>query len=212
MENQQWHRKALGERVVQALIKNEFDAVYVATREEAIKEVLKFITAEISVGIGGSATIAGLGIPEKAAALGAKVLNHNIPGLSAEEKMKIRRAQLICDVFLCSSNALTLDGHLVNVDGVGNRVAAMTFGPKKIVIVAGTNKICVDEQAALERIEMIAAPTNNKRLNHPNPCTETGICSNCRTKTRTCRIYSVLRKKPLLSDITVLLVGEDLGY
>ncbi len=175
MDHQQWHRKAIGEKVVQALIKNEFDAIYVATREEAIKEVFKYITGECTVGIGGSATISELGIPQKAATLGAKVLSHHEPGLSDEEKMAIRRMHPLSDIFLCSSNAITLEGHLVNVDNTGNRVAAMTFGPKKIVIVAGTNKICVDEKAAFERIKMIAAPMNNKRLNTGNPCTLKGI-------------------------------------
>ncbi|MCR6545581.1 lactate utilization protein [Dehalobacterium formicoaceticum] len=212
MSIQQWHRDTLGQQVTKALIKNEFDAVYVATRDEAVKEVLKYITPESTVGVGGSVTISDLEIPQKAAAMGAQVLNHNVPGLSDEEKMKIRRGQLLSDVFLCSSNAITLDGRLVNLDGAGNRVAAMTFGPKKIVIVAGINKICVNEKAAYERIEMIAAPMNNKRLNMANPCKEQGICSDCQTKSRACRIYSVLRKKPLLSDITVILVGEDLGY
>ncbi|MGI6685489.1 MAG: lactate utilization protein [Bacillota bacterium] len=212
MNIKNWHRDVLGEKVAQALKKNEFDAMYFSTRKEAIAQVLKYIASGTIVGVGGSVTIGELGILEKAEALGAKVLNHNKRGLSPEEKNEIRRQQLLSDVFLCSSNAITLDGYLVNVDGTGNRVAAMTFGPKKIVIVAGTNKICLDEKAAFERIQMIASPINNKRLNIPNPCVVSGVCCNCQGKTRICRIYSVLKKKPTLSDITVILVGEDLGY
>ena len=130
MSIKKWHRDTLGNKVVQALKKNEFDALYCTTGKEAVAQVLKYITPGAIVGVGGSVTIGELGILEKAEALGAKVLNHNKPGLSPEEKLDIRRRQLLSDVFLCSSNAITLDGYLVNVDGTGNRVAAMTFGPK----------------------------------------------------------------------------------
>ncbi|HHT63530.1 MAG: lactate utilization protein [Bacillota bacterium] len=212
MSIKKWHRDTLGNKVVQALKKNEFDALYCTTGKEAVAQVLKYITPGAIVGVGGSVTIGELGILEKAEALGAKVLNHNKPGLSPEEKLDIRRRQLLSDVFLCSSNAITLDGYLVNVDGTGNRVAAMTFGPKKIVIVAGTNKICQDEKAAFDRIKMIASPINNKRLNIANPCATGGVCCDCKGKERICRVYSVLKRRPSCSDITVILVGEDLGY
>ncbi|ATW28692.1 lactate utilization protein [Candidatus Formimonas warabiya] len=212
MSIDQWHHDRLGEKVVQALRKNEFDAVYFPHRQEAIEQVLTYISPGDAVGIGGSATLNELGIPEKAAALGAKILNHNLPGLSPEAKMDIRRRQLLSDVFLCSTNAVTLEGYLVNVDGVGNRVGAMTFGPKKVVIVAGINKVCTDEKAAFERISMIASPKNNKRLETSNPCLTTGVCCDCQGKTRICRIYAVMKKRPMVSDITVVLVGENLGY
>lgn len=212
MDVQQWHKDTLGKRVVQALKKNEFDAIYFSTREEAAAEVLKYIMPGITIGVGGSVTIGDLGIPQKAEAMGAKVLNHHKAGLSLEEKVEIRRQQLLSDVFLCSSNAITLEGYLVNVDRSGNRVAAMTFGPKKVVVVAGTNKICQDERAAYERIRRIAAPANNKRLDTNNPCATSGVCCDCQGKTRLCRIYSVLKRKPMDNDITVILVGEDLGY
>lgn len=212
MDIHDWHNETLGKRVIESLGRNGFDAVYFSTKEEAVKEVLKYIKPGTTVGVGGSATISGLDIPQKAEEIGAKVFSHHKPGLTAEEKMSIRRQQLISDVFLCSSNAITLDGHLVNVDRTGNRVAAMTFGPKKILIVAGINKVCYDEEAAYERIKMIASPVNNKRLNIPNPCVKTGICEDCQGSSRLCRIYSVFKKRPAESDITVILVGENLGY
>ncbi|MEL7566438.1 MAG: lactate utilization protein [Dehalobacterium sp.] len=212
MDVHKWHRETLGKTVVAALKKNMFDAVYFSTREEAVAEVLKYIIPGITIGVGGSATVSELGIPEKAEAMGAKVLSHHKHGLSLEEMAEIRRQQLLSDVFLCSSNAITLDGYLVNVDRSGNRVAAMTFGPKKVVVVAGTNKICQDEQAADERIRRIAAPANNKRLDMKNPCAATGVCSDCQGKDRLCRIYSVMKRRPMNHDITVIIVGEDLGY
>lgn len=212
MSVQKWHQEIIGQRVVEALKNNEFDAFYVSTRQEAAECVLNFIKAGDSIGMGGSVTLEELDIPQKIAEKGAHILNHNQPGLSPEEKNNIRRRQLLSDVFLCSTNAITLDGCLVNVDGVGNRVAAMTFGPKKVVVVAGINKICEDVEAAFRRIALVAAPQNSKRLGLSNPCAVTGICADCRAKTRICRLFTVMKRKPMLSDITVVLVGEKLGY
>lgn len=208
----EWHDEVIGKKVVENLKKNGFDAVYYSEREKAVEHVLSFISPGIKVGIGGSMTLTELNIPDRAALKGADVLDHNIPGLSREEKREIRRQQLICDLFLSGTNALTLDGYLVNVDGVGNRVAAMTFGPKKVVIVAGMNKICRDVEAGFERIKSIASPRNNKRLSIANPCISNGVCTDCQGETRICRIYSVIKKKPMDTDITVVLIGEDLGY
>ncbi|WP_031513550.1 lactate utilization protein [Desulfofalx alkaliphila] len=208
----QWHRDKLGKVVVEKLKKNLFDAVYFSNKEQAVEFVLDKIKPGDKVGIGGSVTLVELKIPKLAEAKGAQLLNHNLPGLSAEQKLEIRRQQLLSDVFLSSSNALTLDGYLVNIDGAGNRVAAMTFGPKKVIVVVGVNKICKNVHAAFERIQLIASPQNNKRLGYPNPCVDTGSCIDCQTETRICRIYSVMKKKPLTTDLTVVVVGEELGY
>lgn len=209
----QWHRDTVGQKAVQALIKNQFDAVYFATKGEAEEHILKFINPGAKVGFGGSMTLTeDLGLVEKVKAKGAITLVHGDPQLSAAEKLEVMRQQQICDVFLASTNAVTLDGCLVNIDGVGNRVAAITFGPKKVVIVVGVNKICQDVEAALQRLQSIAAPKNNKRLKYENPCTITGSCANCQSPTRICRIYSVIKRKPMLTDITVVIIGEELGY
>ena len=126
--------------------------------------------------------------------------------------MALRRAELTCDVFICGTNALTLDGKLVNVDGVGNRVAAMTFGPKQVIIVAGVNKIVRNVDEAERRIELLAAPLNNKRLNRPNPCTVAGICVDCQGPTRICNVTTILRKRPPATPMQILIVGEELGF
>lgn len=202
----------MGKRVVEALRKNNFDAVYFSRKEDAVPYILNFIHAGDKVGFGGSMTVAEMGLPEKVKEKGACLLDHNAPGLSPEERLAIRRQQLLSDVFICSTNALTLDGCLVNVDGTGNRVAAMTFGPKKVIIVAGINKICKDIHSALARIQMIASPKNNKRLGLANPCTTLGSCADCQGKTRICNIYSILKRKPSNTDITVVVIGENLGY
>lgn len=206
------HSDVLGKKVVEALKKNNFDAVYFATKEEAAEFVLKFIEPGMKVGIGGSVTLNQLELPQKAGEKGATVLNHNAPGLSGEEKLAIRREQLLCDLFLTGSNGITLDGHLVNIDGIGNRVAAMTFGPKKVIVAAGINKISIDEETALKRIQINTAPKNNKRLNLPNPCTVSGVCMDCKGQSRICNVYSIMRKKPSLTDMTVVIIGEELGF
>jgi len=207
-----WHKETLAKKAVEALKKNNFNAEYVETKEDAKKKVLELLDNSISIGIGGSVTTNELGILKELEKKGKEVLNHGLASLSAEEKTEIRRRQLTCDCFICSTNAITLDGKLVNVDGTGNRVSAMIFGPKKVVIIAGINKITNDVDAALERIEMYAAPMNNKRLNLPNPCTKTGICMDCSASTRICNITTIIRKKPSLSDINIIIVGEELGY
>lgn len=213
MSIHQWHKDTNGERLVQALKKNQFDAVYFPTGEQAVEHILGYITLGAQVGFGGSMTTSeGLNLVEKAREKGAELLVHGDPKLSPDERMEVMRKQQICDVFLTSSNAVTMDGFLVNIDGNGNRVAAMTFGPKKVVVVVGINKIAKDLAAAYERLETIASPKNNKRLNLPNPCTKTGNCADCQGATRICRIYSVMKRKPALTDMTVVIVGEELGY
>ena len=103
-------------------------------------------------------TTTDLGLTDKVTAKGGVVLNHNLPGLTNEQKMEIRRQQLLSDVFMTSTNALTLDGCLLNVDGSGNRVAAMMFGPRKVLVIAGYNKIVPDLEAGYERLKMVASP------------------------------------------------------
>lgn len=207
-----WSNMARAERAKTALAKNGFDVKVVATKEEAAELVMGFVQKGSTLGFGGSMTIKSLGIPDKAKEVGAVILDHNKPGLGTEEKLSILRSQLTCDVFICSSNAVTMKGELMNIDGNGNRVAAMTFGPKKNVVVAGANKIVADEAEGWTRMKAYASPMNNKRLSKDNPCVKVGQCMDCENPGRICRIYQVLRRKPSLSDFTVILVAEDLGY
>jgi hypothetical protein len=126
--------------------------------------------------------------------------------------MEVMRQQQICDLFICSSNAISLQGELFNIDGHGNRVAAMSFGPRKVIVVAGTNKIVADEEAAWQRIRTVAAPINFKRLNRPNPCAKYGVCMNCNLNSRGCNIYVATRRKPPMMDFHVFIVNEPLGF
>ncbi len=208
----QWHNDTFGEKVVKALEKNNFQAHYAVNRTVAIEKALSLIPAGATIGVGGSWTLKELGIPEQLAKNGHTVYDHNIPGLTMEESLALRRKELLSDVFLSGANAITLDGQLVNTDGSGNRVAAMSFGPKKVIVIVGVNKIVSDLDAAMERIETVAAPINNKRLDRPNPCTITGMCMDCQGSTRICNITSILHKRPPAIDFHVIVVGEELGF
>lgn len=212
MDVYKWQASVLGQRAAEALKRNYFDAMYFETAQEAVAEVIKYIKPGSTVGFGGSQTTRNMGLADAITAAGGVILNHNAPDLTPEERIEVMRRQQVCDVFISSSNAITLDGALCNVDGHGNRISAMTFGPRKVIIIAGTNKICKDETAAWERIRAVAAPLNMKRLNRPNPCTKTGQCMDCNLPTRGCNAYLTLRKKPALTDFSVIIVGEDMGY
>lgn len=207
-----WHGKTLGEKTVENLRKNNFHAEFFDQQEEAKERILGMIKPGDKVAFGGSFTAMQLGLRESIAGIPAVILDHNAPGLDAGQKLEIMRQQQVCDVFICSANALTLDGQIFNVDGTCNRVSAMLFGPKKVIVVAGVNKICQDEAAACERIRTIAAPVNMKRLNRRTPCTVTGYCTDCDSPERGCNAYLVLKKKPALADFSVFIVNKSLGF
>ncbi len=207
-----WTHEQKCEKAVEALGQNGFIAVYCRTPLEAAEYIMKEAAQAQSVGFGGSRTVVDLGVESKLREQGKEILNHGTPGLSPEEKMEVMRRQLTCDLFLTSSNAVTLNGWLVNIDGNGNRVAALTFGPKKAIVVAGRNKL-VDGgiQAAIDRVKGYASPPNAKRLNLNTPCAKTGFCSNCNSPDRICRITTVIDRKSKTMDIRVLIVNEELG-
>jgi len=205
-----WEQKC--EKAVESLGQNGFTALYCRTAQEAHDYILKEAADAGSVGFGGSRTIVDLDVQEPLRAQGKEILNHGLPGLSPEERMAIMRRQLTCDLFLTGTNAVTLSGFLVNIDGNGNRVAAMFFGPGKVIVVAGRNKLVDgDVQAAIDRVKNWASPPNARRLNYNTPCAKTGFCSNCNSPDRICRVTTVIDRKPRVMDIRVLVVNEDMG-
>ena len=210
--NMQWHHETRGKQVVSELEKNGFTATYFSDRASAAAHLLSLVPDGAGVGFGGSMTIQGMDLKQKLAQKGCMLLDHGKAGLTPEERNSIRRKQLSADVFLCSSNAVTMQGEIVNVDGTGNRVAAMMFGPERVIIAVGTNKLVNTLDDAHARIKAVAAPVNNKRLNYPNPCVESGHCMNCRSKSRICNLTTIIRRRPPLTDIHVLVIGEVLGY
>jgi len=197
---------------IDALKTNGYEANYVDNSKEALNKILSFIPKDATIGIGGSVTVREIGLVEALQKQGNIIFADWGESLSREEKIARRRAGLTSDVYLTSSNAITMNGQLVNIDGTGNRVAAMIFGPKKTIIVAGANKIVDTLEEAFARIRNIAGPLNGERLNLNTPCALTGKCTDCQTPQRMCKVSVVMERKPNLSDITILLVGENLGY
>lgn len=206
-----WHHDAIGEKVVKALTKNNFTATYVQTRQEALDKLLELIPAQATIGFGGSVTLNELDVVAKLEERGNPVLNSMKPGLNPQEVRAIRRQQLLADVYLSGTNAITLDGQLVNVDATGNRVGAMLFGPDKVFIVVSVNKVVKDVAEAQNRVRLWASPPNNKRLGYPNPCAQTGVCVDCQGPSRICNITTIIHKRPRLTDVHVIVVGENLG-
>ncbi|MFA4915393.1 MAG: lactate utilization protein [Syntrophales bacterium] len=211
-ETGKWLLEQRARRAVEALKKNAFDALYVSDLETARAEILNRIPKEAKVGVGGSMTVRQIGVLDTLEERGHVIYDHWRPGLSEQDALKIRKAHLTCDVFLTSTNAVTLEGMLVNTDGIGNRVGAMIFGPGKVIVAAGANKIVNDLQSALRRIKEIATPKVVRDMDLEVPCAATGFCVDCNSPMRACRATVILERKPFLSDIHVLIVGEDLGF
>lgn len=199
-------------RTLSALKRNEFLAFYYPKADEARDFVADSIPAGVCAGVGGSETVRALGIIPVLKNKGVHLLDHWDSTLSMEQVVEIRKAQLTCDVFLSSVNAITEQGELVSRDGIGNRICAMTFGPGKVFLIAGAQKIVKDLHAAFRRISEIAAPQRARSLRIDVPCTGESGCVDCTSPKRICRATTILHRRPSLTDITVVLVGEPLGY
>ena len=202
------------EAVAQKLRARGFMVEVCATREEARAKLLTLAEPAKSVGFGGSLSVACLNLTRELRDAGKEILNHGFPNLSPEEKLEIMRRQLTCDLFLSSVNALTEDGIIVNIDGNGNRVAAMTFGPRQVVLLIGRNKLVRGGvHAALDRIAEVAGPVNAYRLGRKTPCAVTGTCAQCAGSCpeSICRVTSIIKQRPGCTPTTVLLVNDDLG-
>jgi L-lactate utilization protein LutB len=210
--DQKWLWEKQGEKAVKALKDHGFDAHFVQTLEEARDLILNMVPAYETFGFGGSHTTRSLGLTETLRAKGKTLFDHWEGNLFGEENKKIRLAQGRSDCFICSANAISATGEIVNVDAVGNRTAAMTFGPRKVIVVAGMNKVRPDLPSALERIREVAGPMRAKSLNLDTPCAKTGVCSDCNAPKRICEVTTILHRKPWMTDISVVLINDALGY
>jgi hypothetical protein len=208
----QWLSEQHGRQCVANMIKNGFDAHWAEDIDAARQLILPKIRQFNSFGFGGSETTRQLGLVEDLTALGKTVYDHWQSNLSSQQSYDIRRHQLQCDCFFCSANAISLTGEIVNVDGAGNRTSAMGFGPSKVIIVAGMNKICADLPGALRRIREVAGPMRAKSMGLKTPCAQTGICSDCNSPQRICRITTILHRQPMLTPTSVILINQTLGY
>jgi len=214
MENdyQLWLWEKLGEKCVKNLKKHGFDAHFVSSPDAARDLILDMISDYDTFGFGGSDTTRSLGLMEALKAKGKTLYDHWQTGLTKEEDLQIRLLQGRCDCFFCSANAVTVTGEIINVDGIGNRTNAMTFGPKKVCVIAGMNKVTSDLESGLRRVREIAAPMRAKSLNMETPCAETGVCSDCNAPQRICRATVILYRRPMLTDLSVILINGSLGF
>ena len=211
------HQREWNEKVAAKIIKNlekrRMTGSYTAEAARAAAEIVDMIPQGATVFRCGSMTAVGMGLWEAIPALpGVKVIDPYQAELSPEEGLELIRQGLTADVMIASTNAITLDGRLVNLDGMGNRVAAMAFGPKKVILVVGMNKVAPDLETAVARVKHYASPINNIRYGFKNPCVETGLCSDCRSPQRICNIWSTIEGHMVKDRIHVKLIGENLGY
>lgn len=199
-----------GPKVAEAMKKRHFEAYYVSTAAEAAEKVLSLIPETDVVSWGGAMTVDQLGIKEALAQRGNPVIDR-MTGKDEAERTALMRQALSCDTFLMSANAISADGQLVNIDGNGNRVAALCFGPKSVIVVAGMNKVMPTPEAALSRARNVAAPANEQRFMGKVPCAVTGQCADCVSPECICANIVITRVSRPAGKIKVVLVGEDLG-
>lgn len=211
-EFEKWYEKLLIERTVKALNKNNFNAQFVQKASDALEEIFKIIPENATVGTGGSQTLVQIGLFDEIKKHPVKFLHSSGHDDSPEKKLQIRRETLLADYFLCSSNAVTEEGELYNIDSIGNRLGAMMFGPKNVILVCGVNKIVKDINEAKRRVQEIIAPINARRLGLKTPCAESGKCADCSSPQRICNIYTILAKKPSQTNFKIIIVGEPLGF
>lgn len=197
--------------IIANLKKRNMDGYYCESIEEANQLILSLIENNTTVSFGGSMTLKEMGTLDLLRQGDYHLLDRSTAKDSDEAKAIYRKA-FTADTYLTSTNALTLDGRLVNIDGNGNRVAALIYGPDQVLVVAGMNKVSADLEDALNRVSNFAAPPNTQRLNRNTPCSKTGFCNDCQSDDCICSNTVVTRRSHYEGRIKVILVGEVLGY
>ena len=200
------------ERTAEALRRNNFYAVCADNGEEALEILESLIDDESTVAVGGSMTLFEIGAIDLLRSGKYTFFDRYETRLSKEQIGEVHRKAFSCDAYLCSTNAITEDGKLYNVDGSGNRVAAMVYGPKSVIVIAGYNKIVRNLDEAEQRVRELAAPANCVRLDCGTPCTVTGKCSDCKSDRRICADTVIMGRQMTPERVKVILVGEELGY
>ena len=208
------------DKVMTNLRRNRMEAYYVPQLSDVLPLVESMISKEDTVAVGGSVTLDQAGVIERLRAGGYRFLDRYDPDLTPEQRVEVLRDSATADVYLTSSNAITELGELYNVDGRGNRVASITFGPKSVIVVVGVNKIVADINEAIRRVKTIAAPLNAKRLQCDTYCCRIGHCQGldggmsdgCASPSRICSHYLISGMQREANRIKVILVGEECGY
>ena len=199
-----------GEILVKNLRNRHFDAYYCASKEEALEKALELIPKGASVGWGGVMSAAQIGLLDAVRQGDYRAIDRE-RCTTQEEKLQAAKDAMFADVFLTSANGLSLDGEMVNIDGQGNRVAAIVYGPREVLVIAGMNKVSDTLEDAITRARTVAAPLNQQRFMLNNPCTATGTCADCKSETCICNQILITRHCRPVGRIKFILVGADLG-
>lgn len=211
MTPKQQYYKNLAATMIANLEKRGFEASYVPDRQAALEAIQPYLADGNTVSCGGSVTLAEIGFNTAVQTAGCTFLDRQT-ATTPEEKDALFSKVAICDYYFMSTNAITVDGLLVNIDGNGNRVASLAHGPKNVIVVTGMNKVCPDLDSAYKRVKLSAAPPNNIRLNRQTPCAVTGRCVDCLSPDCICSHTVITRRCFVPGRIKILLVGEELGY
>ena len=196
--------------LVKNLKSRHFDAYYCPTKKDALAKALELIPEGASVGWGGVMSAHQIGLVEALNVGNYRAIDRD-KCATPEEKLQAAKDSMFADVFLTGANALSLDGEMVNIDGTGNRVAAIVYGPKEVLVIAGMNKVTDTLEDAITRARTVAAPLNQQRFQLNNPCTVTGTCADCKSETCICNQILITRHCRPVGRIKFILVGEDLG-
>ncbi len=201
----------LAEKIIKGLESRNMEGFYAETKEEALKTALELIPEGSSIGWGGSVSVDAIGLKDAVCSGNYRIHDRNAAG-TEEEKRQIELEVLGSDFLLCSSNAITEDGILVNIDGRGNRVAGIVYGPKNVIMVVGMNKVVKTLEDAWSRARNEAAPINAQRFPIQTPCKKTGSCADCKSPDTICCQFLVTRFSKVSKRIKVILVNEELGF
>jgi L-lactate utilization protein LutB len=211
MTPQEQRNELLAKTIIKNLQRRHIEGFYCPSGEEAVKKVSELIEDGSTVTWGGTMTVRDLGIPEHLKSRGTLEIIDRDLAETLEERQAMYLRAFSADVYLSSANAISEDGVIVNIDGAGNRVAAITWGPKKVIFVIGLNKVTQTVEAALSRARGTASPINSARFDIKTPCKADGVCHNCNSPECICNYVHFLRNSPK-GRHTVILVGENLGY
>jgi hypothetical protein len=211
MTPQEQRNELLAKTIIKNLQRRNIEGFYCPSGEEAVKKVSELIADGSTVTWGGTMTVRDLGIPEHLKSRGTLEIIDRDLAETLEERQAMYLRAFSADVYLSSANAISEDGVIVNIDGAGNRVAAITWGPQKVIFVIGLNKVTQTVEAALSRARGTASPINSARFDIKTPCKADGVCHNCNSPECICNYVHFLRNSPK-GRHTVILVGENLGY
>lgn len=211
-EIEKLRNKRMGEKLIKNFSRRMFDAYYCESSTDVQTLIKKIVPEQSTITWGGSSSIFETGVAQILKDGNYQVFDR-ADAKNADEKMAIYRKAFSCDYYLASANAISEDGQIINIDGNGNRIAAITWGPHHVIFIVGINKVCKDIDSAMKRARNTAAPVNMTRFeNLDTPCHKDGLCHDCLSPDSICNYFSVIRRSQPAHRHIVILVGENLGY